>query len=96
MLVYFNADDLRKQAEASTKRFQQGFPFSKIMIFLYCWLFYIYIWVKYFQIETPPYSISSSWHVMVLLGSGNPISILDGIFIAIKDDIDCFPYPSKG
>ncbi|BAF13910.1 fatty acid amide hydrolase-like [Oryza sativa Japonica Group] len=50
MLVYFNADDLRKQAEASTKRFQQG----------------------------------------------NPISILDGIFIAIKDDIDCFPYPSKG
>uniref|UniRef100_A0A0D9W1Q7 Amidase domain-containing protein n=1 Tax=Leersia perrieri TaxID=77586 RepID=A0A0D9W1Q7_9ORYZ len=50
MLVYFNADDLRKQADASTKRFQQG----------------------------------------------NPISILDGIFIAIKDDIDCFPYPSKG
>lgn len=49
MLVYFNADDLRKQAEASTKRFQQG----------------------------------------------NPISILDGIFVAIKDDIDCFPYPSK-
>ncbi|XP_015692251.1 fatty acid amide hydrolase isoform X2 [Oryza brachyantha] len=50
MLIYFDADDLRKQAEASTKRFHQG----------------------------------------------NPISILDGIFIAIKDDIDCFPYPSKG
>ncbi|KAL8136544.1 hypothetical protein V2J09_002545 [Rumex salicifolius] len=27
---------------------------------------------------------------------GNPISILDGIFIAIKDDIDCYPHPSKG
>ncbi|XP_071724014.1 fatty acid amide hydrolase-like [Rutidosis leptorrhynchoides] len=27
---------------------------------------------------------------------GNPISILDGILIAIKDDIDCFPHPSKG
>lgn len=27
---------------------------------------------------------------------GNPISVLDGIFIAIKDDIDCYPYPSKG
>lgn len=27
---------------------------------------------------------------------GNPISILDGIFMAIKDDIDCYPYPSKG
>lgn len=49
MLVYFNADDLRKQADASTKRFEQG----------------------------------------------NPISVLDGIFFAIKDDIDCFPYPSK-
>ncbi|KAM0882521.1 hypothetical protein ACQ4PT_032225 [Festuca glaucescens] len=49
MLIYFNADDLRKQADASTKRFDQG----------------------------------------------NPISVLDGIFFAIKDDIDCFPYPSK-
>ncbi|CAN4107863.1 unnamed protein product [Withania somnifera] len=27
---------------------------------------------------------------------GNPLSILDGIFMAIKDDIDCFPHPSKG
>ncbi|XP_025823927.1 fatty acid amide hydrolase isoform X2 [Panicum hallii] len=50
MLIYFNADDLRRQAEASTKRFEQG----------------------------------------------NPMSILDGIFVAIKDDIDCFPYPTKG
>ncbi|GJN38291.1 hypothetical protein PR202_gb27319 [Eleusine coracana subsp. coracana] len=50
MLIYFNADDIRKQAEASTKRFEQG----------------------------------------------NPISILDGVFVAIKDDIDCFPYPSRG
>jgi Asp-tRNA(Asn)/Glu-tRNA(Gln) amidotransferase A subunit family amidase len=50
MLIHFDADDLRKQAEASTKRFEQG----------------------------------------------NPISVLDGIFVAIKDDIDCFPYPSRG
>ncbi|XP_022158930.1 fatty acid amide hydrolase isoform X2 [Momordica charantia] len=27
---------------------------------------------------------------------GNPLSILDGIFIAIKDDIDCYPHPTKG
>lgn len=27
---------------------------------------------------------------------GCPLSILDGIFVAIKDDIDCFPHPSKG
>ncbi|BAT86942.1 Fatty acid amide hydrolase [Vigna angularis] len=28
--------------------------------------------------------------------AGNPLSILDGIFMAIKDDIDCYPHPSKG
>ena len=28
--------------------------------------------------------------------AGKPLSILDGIFMAIKDDIDCFPHPSKG
>ncbi|XVF44907.1 hypothetical protein PTKIN_Ptkin02bG0160900 [Pterospermum kingtungense] len=27
---------------------------------------------------------------------GNPLSILDGIFMAIKDDIDCYPHPTKG
>ncbi|CAL5404699.1 unnamed protein product [Camellia sinensis] len=27
---------------------------------------------------------------------GNPLSILNGIFMAIKDDIDCYPHPSKG
>ncbi|KAK1439985.1 hypothetical protein QVD17_05810 [Tagetes erecta] len=29
-------------------------------------------------------------------GEGNPLSILDGIFMAVKDDIDCYPHPSKG
>ncbi|XP_061370840.1 fatty acid amide hydrolase-like, partial [Gastrolobium bilobum] len=28
--------------------------------------------------------------------AGNSLSILDGIFMAIKDDIDCYPHPSKG
>ncbi|WOK94443.1 fatty acid amide hydrolase [Canna indica] len=27
---------------------------------------------------------------------GSPYSILDGVFMAIKDDIDCHPYPTKG
>ncbi|XP_044329870.1 fatty acid amide hydrolase isoform X1 [Triticum aestivum] len=49
MLIFFKADDLRKQADASTKRFEKG----------------------------------------------SPISVLDGIFFAVKDDIDCLPYPSK-
>ncbi|XP_060168003.1 fatty acid amide hydrolase-like [Lycium barbarum] len=27
---------------------------------------------------------------------GSELSILDGIFMAVKDDIDCYPYPSTG
>ncbi|XP_047322897.1 fatty acid amide hydrolase-like isoform X2 [Impatiens glandulifera] len=50
MLISFDPEDVRKQAAASTQRFEEG----------------------------------------------NPISILDGIFMTIKDDIDCLPHPSKG
>ncbi|KAG4164954.1 hypothetical protein ERO13_A13G049200v2 [Gossypium hirsutum] len=50
LLISFDAEDIRKQAAASTQRFEEG----------------------------------------------NPLSILDGIFMAIKDDIDCYPHPSKG
>ncbi|KAL4302347.1 hypothetical protein GQ457_10G019950 [Hibiscus cannabinus] len=50
LLISFDAEDIRKQAAASTKRFEEG----------------------------------------------NPLSILDGVFMAIKDDIDCYPHPSKG
>ncbi|KAF9665865.1 hypothetical protein SADUNF_Sadunf16G0169300 [Salix dunnii] len=50
LLISFDAEEVRKQAAASTKRFEEG----------------------------------------------RPISILDGIFIAIKDDIDLYPHPSKG
>ncbi|KAJ6777370.1 TRANSAMIDASE [Salix koriyanagi] len=50
LLISFDAEEVRKQAAASTKRFEEG----------------------------------------------SPISILDGIFIAIKDDIDLYPHPSKG
>ncbi|KAI0518877.1 hypothetical protein KFK09_006314 [Dendrobium nobile] len=49
LLILFNAEEVRKQAAASTQRFEEG----------------------------------------------KSISILDGIFVAIKDDIDCYPYPSK-
>ncbi|XP_041011618.1 fatty acid amide hydrolase isoform X3 [Juglans microcarpa x Juglans regia] len=49
LLISFDAEEVRKQAAASTKRFEEG----------------------------------------------KPLSILDGIFMAIKDDIDCFPHPSK-
>ena len=27
---------------------------------------------------------------------GEPISVLDGVPIAIKDEIDCMPYPTTG
>lgn len=50
LLISFDAEEVRKQAAASTKRFEEG----------------------------------------------NPLSMLDGIFMAIKDDIDCYPHPSNG
>ncbi|XP_059445552.1 fatty acid amide hydrolase isoform X1 [Corylus avellana] len=50
LLISFDAEEVRKQAAASTQRFEEG----------------------------------------------KPLSILDGIFMAIKDDIDCLPHPSKG
>lgn len=50
LLISFDAEDVRKQAAASTQRFDEG----------------------------------------------KPLSILDGIFVAIKDDIDCYPHPSNG
>ncbi|KAJ0700560.1 putative fatty acid amide hydrolase [Helianthus annuus] len=50
LLISFDPEDVRKQAAASTRRFEEG----------------------------------------------KPLSILDGIFVAIKDDIDCYPHPSNG
>ncbi|XP_022725351.1 fatty acid amide hydrolase isoform X5 [Durio zibethinus] len=58
LLVSFDAEEIRKQAAASTQRFEEG-------------------------------TVAASH-------AGNPLSILDGIFLAIKDDIDCYPHPSKG
>ncbi|KAL9674441.1 hypothetical protein QQ045_030713 [Rhodiola kirilowii] len=50
LFISFDPEDIKKQAAASTQRFEKG----------------------------------------------TPLSILDGILIAIKDDIDCCPYPTKG
>ncbi|GJY37348.1 fatty acid amide hydrolase-like protein [Tanacetum coccineum] len=33
-------------------------------------------------------------HPHLRLASGEPISVLDGVPIAIKDEIDCMPYPT--
>lgn len=50
LLISYDPEEVRKQAAASTQRFEEG----------------------------------------------KPISILDGTFMAIKDDIDCYPYPTNG
>ncbi|KAK4777211.1 hypothetical protein SAY86_005899 [Trapa natans] len=50
LLITFDAEEVRKQAVASTKRFEEG----------------------------------------------TPLSILDGIFVAIKDDIGLYPFIAKG
>ncbi|KAJ4887658.1 Fatty acid amide hydrolase [Raphanus sativus] len=49
-LISFDANEVRKQAEASTRRFEEG----------------------------------------------HPISVLDGVIITIKDDIDCLPHTTTG
>ncbi|PKA57882.1 Fatty acid amide hydrolase [Apostasia shenzhenica] len=49
LLITFSPEEVRKQAAASTQRFEEGYS----------------------------------------------LSILDGIFMAIKDDIDCYPYTSR-
>ena len=33
---------------------------------------------------------------IIMITPGQPISVLDGIPIAIKDEIDCSPYPTTG
>ncbi|KAL6517570.1 hypothetical protein OROMI_033271 [Orobanche minor] len=50
LLISYDPELIRKQAAASTRRFEEG----------------------------------------------NALSVLDGIFMAIKDDIDCCPHPTKG
>ncbi|XP_004230539.1 fatty acid amide hydrolase [Solanum lycopersicum] len=50
LLISFDPEEVRRQAAASTQRFEKG----------------------------------------------KQLSILEGIFIAVKDDIDCYPHPSKG
>ncbi|PPS20231.1 hypothetical protein GOBAR_AA00357 [Gossypium barbadense] len=60
LLISFDAEDIRKQAAASTQR-----------------------------------NLVNS-NLTAVSHAGNPLSILDGIFMAIKDDIDCYPHPTKG
>lgn len=35
-------------------------------------------------------------HSLLLCCSGQALSVLDGVPIAIKDEIDCLPYPTTG
>lgn len=76
LLITFNAEDVRKQAAASTQRFLEGILYS---CFPPSFLFF-----------------SISLYFVTVALPGKPVSVLDGIFMAIKDDIDCLPYPTKG
>lgn len=39
---------------------------------------------------------SSDTHLVHVVFVGEPISVLDGVLVAIKDEIDCLPYPTTG
>lgn len=34
--------------------------------------------------------------VCVSLDAGAPLSAMDGVLVAVKDEIDCLPYPTTG
>lgn len=36
------------------------------------------------------------YFIWLFILSGCPISVLDGVLIAVKDEIDCMPYPTTG
>ncbi|KAF8389143.1 hypothetical protein HHK36_025836 [Tetracentron sinense] len=71
LLISFSAEEVRKQAAASTQRFEEGSGDLYVYILIY----------------DKPKDTGCA---------GNPLSILDGIFMAVKDDIDCYPHPTKG
>lgn len=58
------------------------------------------------QNREPPMSLFISFDVQDVqkqaaesthrFSEGNPLSILDGIFMAVKDEVDCLPYGSRG
>jgi len=39
---------------------------------------------------------SSDSHLVHVVFAGTPISVLDGVPVAIKDEMDCLPYPTTG
>lgn len=73
-----------KQAAASTRRFEEGIGS--------CFLSPLH---KSFMFCSFP-SNKLQYLLTFFCCLGSPLSILDGIFIAIKDDIDCYPHPTKG
>jgi hypothetical protein len=40
--------------------------------------------------------LSSDTNLVHVVFVGEPISVLDGVPVAIKDEIDCLPYPTTG
>ncbi|KAL2512006.1 Fatty acid amide hydrolase [Abeliophyllum distichum] len=52
---------------------------------------------RYWKIRDYAYAYRSKLTTpSILPHKGKTLSILDGIFVAVKDDIDCYPHPSKG
>lgn len=40
--------------------------------------------------------LQPSYDLVHVVFAGEPISVLDGVPIAVKDEIDCLPYPTTG
>lgn len=88
--------------------FVLGVPFCDIMLYpmstnLYCNSFFCNDKISTDQNIGSAEHINVSYNHLSLLRrhslrscAGGPISILDGVPLAVKDEIDCMPYPTKG
>lgn len=81
LLITYDPELVRKQAAASTRRFEEGMEISASVQ-------YATVYVQLLCL--------CRLNLISACCTGCPLSVLDGIFMAIKDDIDCFPHPSKG
>lgn len=60
------------------------------------WWFFQVIWANYCFIFPAKSCYTLLYHPYYASFPGVPISALDGVPIAIKDEIDCLPYPTTG
>lgn len=79
--INFDRKDILRQAKESTLRYEKG-----IQSFFH----------KEENRAPLHFTVKSTYFQITALSAGEPISVLDGVPVAVKDEIDCLPYPTTG